>query len=320
MKMESSESRVPLVSVWMLTYNHEKYIARAIESVLMQKTGFPIELVIGEDCSKDGTRAIVRDFEAKYPDIIVAVYQEKNVGVMRNSLDYTFPLLRGKYIAILEGDDYWTDPQKLSKQVAILESNPQFSSCFHEVLQVNESTGTTFPIVKIRQQRTFTTDDLLKKNRIPTCSVIYRNNWGKRLPDWLRKLELGDWPMNILNSLHGDIVYLPDVMAVYRVHSGSGWSSSLDNLKGKERTTLSKLNMFRELQHAVDPGTAEKISARIREYEDILALYRRIIDRGMPGAGQFCRLVVNTMRGKTEYRTCLIAFLNKLREGFRKKK
>lgn len=114
----------PLVSVKMCTYNHEPYIAQAIEGVLMQETDFPIELVIGEDCSTDRTREIVLGYQRKHPDVIRVVLWDKNVGGWRNSRELD-GLLRGKYVALNEGDDYWTHPRKLQMQVDVMEANPE---------------------------------------------------------------------------------------------------------------------------------------------------------------------------------------------------
>lgn len=114
----------PLVSVKMITYNHAPYIARAIEGVLQQKTNFPFELVIGEDCSADGTRAIVFDFQKKYPKIVKVVTSEKNVGMRKNSVR-TRKECKGKYIAFCEGDDYWHSRIKLDLQIGYLESHPE---------------------------------------------------------------------------------------------------------------------------------------------------------------------------------------------------
>ena len=114
----------PLVSVHMLTYNHEPYIAQAIEGVLIQKTDFPIELVIGEDCSTDRTREIVLAYQRKHPDVIRVVLWDKNVGARRNSRKLN-ELLRGKYVALNEGDDYWIHPKKLQMQVDIMEADPK---------------------------------------------------------------------------------------------------------------------------------------------------------------------------------------------------
>ena len=119
----------PLVSVKMITYNHAPYIAQAIEGVLQQKTNFPFELVIGEDCSTDGTREIVFEYQEKYPDIIRVITSDKNVGMKKNGYRTT-KACRGKYVAFCEGDDYWHHPDKLQKQVDYLESHPECGMVF----------------------------------------------------------------------------------------------------------------------------------------------------------------------------------------------
>lgn len=114
----------PLISVKMITYNHARYISQAIECVLAQKTVFPFELVIGEDCSTDGTREIVFDYARRYPELIRVITTDQNVGMQKNS-NRTSDACQGKYIAYCEGDDYWHHPEKLQKQVAYLESHPE---------------------------------------------------------------------------------------------------------------------------------------------------------------------------------------------------
>lgn len=132
----------PLVSVCMITYNHEKYIREAIEGVLMQKTTFPIELIIGEDCSADNTRKICVEYQKKYPDIIHPMFSEKNLGMIKNFIE-TIQASKGKYIAFCEGDDYWTDPYKLQKQVDFLDANSDYSCCFHRYDILDEETKLT---------------------------------------------------------------------------------------------------------------------------------------------------------------------------------
>src|ERR1017187_2565779 len=114
----------PKVSVLMITYNHEKYIAQAIESVLMQKTDFPYELILGEDCSTDGTREIVREYSRKHPEIVRAPPRERTLGAKENVRQIVFAS-RGKYIALLEGDDYWTSQEKLQLQADLLDAHPE---------------------------------------------------------------------------------------------------------------------------------------------------------------------------------------------------
>jgi glycosyltransferase involved in cell wall biosynthesis len=122
----------PKVSIAMITYNHEKFIAQAMESVLAQQTDFPIELVIGEDCSTDGTREIVEQFAARYPDVIRPILHEKNVGMHRNG-QAVLEACNGEYLAFLEGDDYWTNPAKLQSQVLALSNAAECVGSIHAV-------------------------------------------------------------------------------------------------------------------------------------------------------------------------------------------
>lgn len=124
------EQKNVIVSVCMITYNHENFISEAIEGILLQKTTFPIELIIGEDCSTDDTRKIVIEYVKKYPEIIRPILPENNLGISKNFLE-TMQAATGKYIALCEGDDYWTDPYKLQKQVDFLEANKEYSMCGH---------------------------------------------------------------------------------------------------------------------------------------------------------------------------------------------
>ena len=210
----------------MITYNHERFIAQAIESVLMQQTSFPVELVIGEDCSTDGTREIVKKFVAHYPDVIRPLLHEKNVGMHRNG-DAVTKSCRGEYIACLEGDDYWTSPHKLQKQVDLLERDPECALSFHQVLGFDNDTGSEafrYPPENYRLERT-TIQHLFETNYIMTCSALLRREWLPVMGDEWKKLSLGDWPMFILIAEKGHILYLDECMANYRRHAGGVWSN-----------------------------------------------------------------------------------------------
>jgi len=132
----------PLLSIVTITYNHEPFIAKTIEGVLMQQVNFPIEFIIAEDCSTDGTRAICQQYADQYPELIRLITSESNVGAIANERR-AMQAARGKYIAFCEGDDYWTDPLKLQKQVDFLESHPDYSVTFHRCKHYNVSSGTT---------------------------------------------------------------------------------------------------------------------------------------------------------------------------------
>jgi glycosyltransferase involved in cell wall biosynthesis len=215
----------PLVSVHMITYNHAPYISQAIEGVLMQKTNFPFELVIGEDCSTDGTQEIVFDYARTYPDIIRVITSNNNVGMHENSTR-TQQACRGKYIAYCEGDDFWNLPEKLQIQINLLEANSEYSGCFHNVQFLFEDGEDHEEKLQCpsNQKEIITPLDILKKNIIPTCSIVLRKKYLPHFPSWATNLKMGDWPNNFLIALNGDWAYLPTQMGVYRIHSNGAWS------------------------------------------------------------------------------------------------
>ncbi len=217
----------PLCAVFMITYNQEAFIEQAIESVMQQKASFPFKLIIGEDCSSDRTPGICRKMEARYPGGIIAHTNETNKGPMQNALQvYHACVASGaKYVAMIEGDDYWDDEQKLQKQVAFLEANPGYAICFHETIALKED-GTRKPMLGIDENRTFVLDDLLQRNFIPTVSAVFRvYDFLGKLDTGFSKLFAGDWAIHLENASCGKIYYMPDTMAVYRIHAGGIWSA-----------------------------------------------------------------------------------------------
>ena len=215
----------PVLSVLITTYNHEPYIAQALDSVLAQKPGFPIEILIGEDASKDGTAAIVREYAGRYPDRITAFIAGKNEGGHAN-LSRLLRAARGRFIALLEGDDYWTDESKLRKQVDFLEARPGFSLCFHRMKIINEEGGECQPALSNEGDPEVSgLARITKFNYIWTGSVVFRNGLIEGLPRWVYELPLGDWPLHVLLAEHGQLGLLKDVMGVYRIHPGGVWAS-----------------------------------------------------------------------------------------------
>jgi glycosyltransferase involved in cell wall biosynthesis len=203
----------------MITYNHEPYIAQAISSVMMQEGNFSIELVIGEDNSKDGTLAICNQLRDQFPGQIKVLTSETNIGMMNNFLR-THAACDGDYIAFIEGDDFWTDTKKLQKQLSFLEEHPDFILCFHNVLVDWVNTGRTsdWAYQKKIIKDAFVTEDLLSNWFIPTASVMARNSTNFTFPEWFQFCKSGDIPYLLLFSLKGRIKYLNERMSVYRVH------------------------------------------------------------------------------------------------------
>jgi len=213
------------VSVLMITYNQDQFIGQAIESVLSQQVDFEYELVIGEDCSTDRTREIVASFGAKFPDRIRLLLPKSNLGMQEN-FKATLAACSGQYVAVLEGDDYWTSPLKLKRQVEFLDAHSDCAMCFHSVVRsslTGDQPESILPDSRYKQDR-YTTRDLLVANFIPTCSVMFRRGLFGELPDWMGTLGFSDWPIHILNSECGSIGYINQTMGVYRVHSEGAWS------------------------------------------------------------------------------------------------
>ena len=212
------------LSVAMITYNHECFIREALESVLAQRVSFDYEIVVGEDCSTDGTRSILMDFHRRYPERIVPLLHDRNIGALRN-FQATLAACRGQYLAIVEGDDYWTCEDKLRRQVDFLDRHPDYAICCHRAQIRDETAGGRVDVVPSFAAGSYTIEDLIAFNFIPTCTVMYR--WGSvgPLPDWFLDLKLGDWPLHILVARSGKIELMDEVMAVYRMHSGGMWTS-----------------------------------------------------------------------------------------------
>lgn len=225
----------PLISVCMITYNHEKYVSRAVESVLMQNTKFPFELVIADDASNDKTRGILKMFKKKYPDRIRLILREKNIGMGRNFLDAILSC-KGDYLAILEGDDFWVSGKKLETQAGFLEKYHDYALCFcrtQAFFQKPLKGKSYFIPDKSVPVNALGVEELLKHNFIATCSVMYRKKVLRNIPDWFLSQGLFDWSLHLLYAGEGKIGYIDQCMSKYRIHKGSYFSSKpvLDNYR-----------------------------------------------------------------------------------------
>ena len=218
------------LSIVCITYNHEHFIRDCLEGFVMQKTNFPFEILVNDDASTDKTADIIREYEAKYPHLFRCVYQIQNAK-KSPWIDILFPMIRGKYVALCEGDDYWTDPLKLQKQVDFLESHPDFSVCFHPVRvhwEDNSKPDSVFPEEKGRFYKTeLTLADLSDHNFIQTNSVVYRWRFHKDSLELIPKnIAPMDWFLHLLHAQTGKIAFLPDIMGVYRRHQSGIWTGA----------------------------------------------------------------------------------------------
>ncbi len=268
--MNSSEIKV---SVMMVTYNHEKYLEQAILSVLGQNTDFKYELLIGEDCSTDHTRKIAEKYQAMYPEIIKLISHNKNIGALKNEADLR-RRCKGQYIAVLEGDDYWTNPDKLKIQMEFLESHLQYIGVSHNVTVLDEN-GEKVPYelegIHYQQAHVYTKEDALDFKMIGHLSGwMYRNIWKKmsqREFNLIKKCDVNsDVKLSVVLGLKGDIYYIEDEWSVYRRRfEGDGWSAKYysRNLELYHYETDVKLRNF------LDKCYGEKIDIKARLLKNI---------------------------------------------------
>ncbi|MBR1730247.1 MAG: glycosyltransferase family 2 protein [Selenomonadaceae bacterium] len=224
------DSSTPLVSVACMAYNHEKYIKNTLDGFVMQETNFPFEVIINDDASTDGTADIIREYEAKYPHIIKAIYQTENQYSQKNwpYRNIIFPKTKGKYIAFCEGDDFWTHKHKLQKQADYMESHPECPCVFHAVnVMVKEKIARIN--TKGNVERDFTANDVIRNGGdfIPSPAIFYKRELYDHWPKFREVANTGDYPLQIWLALNGNVHYLPEVMATYRFMSEGSWSQKV---------------------------------------------------------------------------------------------
>lgn len=219
-------------SVLLITYNHERYIDQALNSVLSQETGFEFEIIISEDASTDGTREIVRGWADRFPDRIRLILSERN---MRSNqvVARAFHAAHGDYVALLDGDDFWTSRDKLARQVALLESDPSLALCFTNAEVVDpegKPTGRLWTPPHIPERLSLA--NLWQGNPFATCGSLFRRSCVPVIPAWYDGFfPVTDWPLYLLFAQHGDIGYVPEAMGAYRLHPGGLYSAQGDAAK-----------------------------------------------------------------------------------------
>ncbi len=254
----------PLVSVRLATCNQENWIAQCLEGILMQRTDFPFEVVVGEDCSTDYTREIVLAHAARHPDTVRVLPTEANLGPMRNSYRIQ-QACRGKYHAMIEGDDYWIDPLKLQKQVDLMEAHPEMTMCFHNVLHLSEDKSNArlrFSDMKLPETLTFAE---ISRIDTPTVSHLARSDVLATLPEWRLKIWAGDVVFRLWCAHHGPVGYLNEVMAVYRRHA----NGLTDRVIAQAEKRFSEIiYLYQQLDRDTGYRHADALRAQIRHEQE----------------------------------------------------
>ncbi|MBW8330531.1 MAG: glycosyltransferase [Prolixibacteraceae bacterium] len=267
----------PLVSICCLTFNHEFYIRECIIGFISQKTSFTFEVLIHDDASSDNTANIIREYEAKYPDIIKPIYQTENqyskgVGVTRT---YQFPRAKGKYIALCEGDDYWTDPLKLQKQINFLEENSTFSGCYHACkIEYQESAKKT--IVRHKGNSEIDLGYFLKNSIfVATHSLVFKKEIIKNIPVREKSLFAGDFELRYHILADGNLKYLDDVMGVYRKGVPGSWSKNKITFEKVEKEYFDNLLVLFEINRLTNYKYQIGIMKKVEK------LYSRYVARNL---------------------------------------
>jgi len=219
-----------------MVYNHAPYLKNFFEGVLAQQVDATYELLIGIDECDDDSLEICRSYQQQYPEIIKLITYSNRVGMVNNFIE-TYNASKGKYIAICEGDDYWTDPLKLQKQFNALEENPKAVLCFTDIEIYDQEAGMFSPNwAQITKQR-YTVEEIITSNCISTCTVMFRNFLMPVQEDSFKGLSMIDWPLYVQLLVNGDALYLNQKMAVYRQSLGSTFSKNtvLESLLKKKR-------------------------------------------------------------------------------------
>ena len=264
-----------LVAIKCLVYNHEPYLRDCLEGFVMQQTNFPFVAIVHDDASTDGSTIIIREYEKKYPNIIKPIYETENQyakhdGSVTRIMNAAIDATGVKYVAMCEGDDYWTDPLKLQKQVAFMEANSEYSLCLTNSI-VKFDDREVFAINHIWD--TYTIEEVLKTNalnvnkrgdNIVPCghtSTIFYKKPNKEYPHWMSKCFIGDEPLMIYLAHHGKVKFINEITSVYR--AGVGMSSKNFN---QELDWKNRIKMYEVINEGLGYQYKEIINSIIAQF------------------------------------------------------
>lgn len=256
------------VSIICTTYNHEKYIRKALEGFVMQKTDFAFEALVHDDASTDGTADIIREFEAKYPDIIKPIYQTENLYSQGKPIinAHILPKARGEYLAFCEGDDYWTDPLKLQKQYDFLSNNREYSICMHRAMIHNLNDGTKCKYPDLEEDMDITPEMAILSSGglCATNSVMLTKEAYTTRPSCFAVPKIGDYQMKVYACIHGKGKYFSEVMSVYNRMTESSWTTNIYNVAEKRRAFLENMiNMLENVDQYYNYKYRDAINEKI---------------------------------------------------------
>lgn len=286
-----SDKREIMVSICCITYNQEAYIRDALEGFVRQKTDFEWELLIHDDASTDRTAEIIREYAKRYPDRIFPILQTENQysqGLTNISGTFNFPRARGKYIAMCEGDDYWTDETKLQRQVDFMEAHPGCSLCLHSAkVEVQGRALTEHKMRPYHRSRKIRPEEIIDKTSgYPTASLMFRRSMVEQLPDFYVNAPIADIPLQLMSAARGWAYYMDRCMCVYRLGGAASWTTLMKqgNYEEKQKKYAREMEeMYRGFDRESGERfhrTVERAAARIRFLTWVnTRRYEKVLDR-----------------------------------------
>lgn len=243
---------IPDVSIAMVTYNHENYIEQAVRSVMNQKCDLSIQLIVGEDCSTDGTKKILLELKKVYGNKLKLILNKFNLGPQKNFWQ-TISECNGKYVMILDGDDYWISEDKIQKQYEFMTENPNCSVSWHQayVFHENKTKKSFITHSTDKYKKTLDINTLIFIDFMPTSSLMFKNNLFNNIPQWFYNLPMADYPLNLLNAQFGDLGYVEGILSARRIHDGGIWGPH------KEAKRIFHLESFIEFLWKFNKYTSE---------------------------------------------------------------
>lgn len=266
-----------MVSVICNTFNHEAYVRDALEGFVTQQTDFPIEVLVHDDASTDGTANIIREYEARYPELIFPIYQTVNQYSQKVRITKTFqlPRVRGKYIAFCEGDDCWTDPKKLQKQVDFLEAHPDYSMCVCSASWLDMKSGRIIKHGTVEQDCDVTMEDIIIEKRgrmFQFASFVVRTEVWQNEPSWKKAFSVGDTSTAIQAAVAGKVRMLADNMCLYRWRSPGSFTAKVDNRDKRIYFFGHTIGAFEVFDRETDGAYHELVEKRIRMLQYKIAM------------------------------------------------
>lgn len=262
-----------MVSVYLITYNHEIYIRQALDSILSQKTDFAYEVIVHDDASTDGTTEIVQEYARKYPEIIVPVIQKENQYSKKIDIYKTFIMhkIRGKYIAGLEGDDYWCDENKLQKQVDFLENHSEYSACVHNSTIFDCRTNSTKLMNVYTDNRDIQLQDILENGNhsFHLSSILYRSKLDDSYPEFMEipKGLFGDLSLRLFLICSGKIRYFAKPMSVYRYFSVGSWTSNTQDVERRKKIYQAVIELYKAVNEFQGKEHDDIFQKYIKKYQ-----------------------------------------------------